>query len=118
MRRMMPVKKLTKLLSVDSGLWSIDSTRTAGDIASSMKNIQDVYPDLYQAVIDGESPPVHLCKGKDVYDVYEVDVPSELRNRVFYGNGHHRLACAIKAGLKWLEVTDDVTESGEDWAYG
>ena len=72
------------------------------------------YDDIREAMRENgiNEIPIHVTFGKALCPMYGVSTPDKYRESLVMGNGHHRVALALELGHEYMQVTDDLTESG------
>ena len=72
------------------------------------------YNDIREAMRENgiNEIPIHVTFGKHLCPMYGVASPDKYRESLVMGNGHHRVALALKLGHEYMQVTDDIIESG------
>lgn len=75
--------------------------------------LEHTYPELRDKIRSGDVDPVHVDKGKNIWNDYNVREPLHPRDaeRPMLGNGHHRVALAHQMGVRWLPISANHADS-------
>lgn len=87
--------------------WDIQTALDSKDLSEHGWLIDQMARDGFNRV------PVHIDYGANMGDVYNIEVPDDLKDVLMFGNGHHRLMIAILLDFPTIMVTNDECESDE-----
>jgi hypothetical protein len=88
--------------------WDIATALADKDLSQHGWLIDQMERDGYNRV------PVHIDYGVNMADVYDLEIPDDLKDVLMFGNGHHRLMIAMLLGFTTIMVTNDACESDGD----